>query len=49
MNLRLRENPWRFMLGANAVIFIGSFLHKITLERRKPAREIQTSSVFLKD
>jgi multisubunit Na+/H+ antiporter MnhE subunit len=31
MNWRVWENPWRLMLGVNAAVFIGVFLHKIAL------------------
>src|SRR5215471_9043175 len=31
MNLRLWQNPWRLMLAVNAAVFIGVFLHKISL------------------
>ena len=31
MNLRVWENPWRLMLAVNAAVFVGVFLHKITL------------------
>src|SRR5215510_66964 len=31
MNLRVWQNPWRLMLAVNAAVFIGVFLHKITL------------------
>jgi hypothetical protein len=31
MNLRLRENPWRLMLGVNAAVLVGVFLYKIRL------------------
>src|SRR5215813_7686575 len=31
MNLRLWHNPWRLMLAVNAAVFIGVFLHKISL------------------
>jgi hypothetical protein len=31
MNLRVWENPWRLMLSVNAAVFLGVFLHKITL------------------
>ena len=31
MNLRVWENPWRWMLAVNVVVLIGVFLHKITL------------------
>jgi hypothetical protein len=31
MNLRVWENPWRLMLAVNAAVFLGVFLHKITL------------------
>ncbi len=30
MNLRVWENPWRFMLAVNVAVFFGVFLHKIT-------------------
>ena len=31
MNLRDWQNPWRLMLAVNAAVFIGVFLHKISL------------------
>jgi hypothetical protein len=31
MNLRVWQNPWRLMLAVNAAVFIGVFLHKISL------------------
>jgi hypothetical protein len=31
MNLRIRGNPWRLMLGINAAVLFGVFLHKISL------------------
>jgi hypothetical protein len=31
MNLRVWENPWRLMLAVNAAVFLGIFLHKISL------------------
>jgi hypothetical protein len=31
MNLRVWENPWRLMLAVNAAVFLGVFLHKVTL------------------
>jgi hypothetical protein len=31
MNLRVREEPWRWMLVVNAAVLIGVFFHKITL------------------
>src|SRR5919197_760573 len=31
MNPRLWQNPWRLMLAVNAAVFIGVFLHKISL------------------
>src|SRR5262245_43084424 len=31
MNLRDGQNPWRLMLAVNAAVFIGVFLHKISL------------------
>jgi hypothetical protein len=31
MNLRVWQNPWRLMLAVNAAVFVGVFLHKITL------------------
>jgi hypothetical protein len=31
MDLRTRENLWRLMLAVNVAVFIGVFLHKITL------------------
>lgn len=31
MNLRLWQNPWRLMLAVNAAVFVGVFLHKISL------------------
>ncbi len=36
MNLRMRENPWRLMLGVNAAVLIGVFLYKITREPYVP-------------
>lgn len=31
MNLRIWQNPWRLMLAVNAAVFVGVFLHKISL------------------
>ena len=31
MNFRVWQNPWRLMLAVNAAVFLGVFLHKITL------------------
>jgi hypothetical protein len=31
MNLRVWENPWRWMLAVNVAVFVGVFLHKIAL------------------
>src|SRR5215813_235618 len=31
MNLRVLQNPWRLMLAVNAAVFVGVFLHKISL------------------
>src|SRR5271163_2858395 len=31
MNLRGWKNPWRWMLAVNVAVFVGVFLHKITL------------------
>jgi multisubunit Na+/H+ antiporter MnhE subunit len=31
MNLRVWQNPWRLILAVNAAVFIGVFLHKISL------------------
>ncbi|MBR1146340.1 hypothetical protein [Bradyrhizobium sp. AUGA SZCCT0431] len=31
LNLFIRENPWRLMLAVNVAVFVGVFLHKITL------------------
>ncbi len=31
MNLRDWQNPWRLMLAVNAAVFVGVFLHKISL------------------
>src|SRR5690348_15807783 len=31
MNLRVWQNPWRLMLAVNAAVFVGVFLHKISL------------------
>jgi hypothetical protein len=31
MNLRVWQNPWRLMLAVNAAVFLGVFLHKISL------------------
>src|SRR5437016_9678846 len=31
MNPRLWQNPWRLMLAVNAAVFIGVFLHKVSL------------------
>src|SRR5215468_3398706 len=31
MNLRIWENPWRWMLAVNAAVIVGVFLHKIAL------------------
>jgi hypothetical protein len=36
MNLHLRENPWRLMLGINGAVLIGVFLYKITREPYVP-------------
>src|SRR5712675_3545912 len=36
MNLRVRENPWRLMLGVNGAVLIGVFLYKITREPYVP-------------
>jgi hypothetical protein len=36
MNLRLRENPWRLMLGINGAVLIGVFLYKIAREPYVP-------------
>ncbi len=36
MNLRMRENPWRLMLGVNGAVLIGVFLYKITREPYVP-------------
>ena len=31
MNPRVWQNPWRLMLAVNAAVFVGVFLHKISL------------------
>ena len=36
MDLRLRENPWRWMIGVNVAVLIGVFLYKITREPYVP-------------
>src|SRR5216683_1536464 len=36
MNLRVRESPWRLMLGVNGAVLIGVFLYKITREPYVP-------------
>src|SRR6266404_5031533 len=36
MNLRIRENPWRLMLAANAAVLIGVFLYKLGREPYVP-------------
>jgi hypothetical protein len=36
MNLRVRDNPWRWMLAVNAAVLIGVFLYKITREPYVP-------------
>src|SRR5213080_4940446 len=36
MNLRLRKNPWRWMLAVNIAVVIGVFVHKIFLQPYVP-------------
>ena len=36
LGLRVRENPWRLMLGVNVAVLIGVFLYKITREPYVP-------------
>ena len=36
MNLRVLKSPWRLMLAVNVAVFIGVFLHKITLQPYVP-------------
>src|SRR5260370_24846444 len=36
MNLRVRENPWRFVLAVNAAVLPGVFLYKIGREPYVP-------------
>src|SRR5947209_9953939 len=36
MDLRGQKSPWRLMIGVNAAVFVGVFLHKIALQPYVP-------------